>query len=96
MLAIDSGGSRKFWWGYDKIYHKFINKHKLRTISKFRMFMINVLDLVHTFDQVRSEKEICNGGLWKQSPQSPEAILGIGANKAPSARKFCIFLAKIT
>ena len=38
-----SGGSRKFWWGDDKIY-----EHKLWIISKFWMFMINVLDLAQT------------------------------------------------
>ena len=39
-----SGESRKFWWGKnDKIY-----EHKLCIISKFWMFMINVLDLAQT------------------------------------------------
>ena len=37
-----SSGSRKFWWGDDKIYkHGF----SIGLISKFRMFMINLLDV---------------------------------------------------
>ena len=43
LQPLSSGGSKKFWWGNDKIY-----KHKLCIISKFRTFMINVLYLTHT------------------------------------------------
>ena len=40
LEVIASGGSRQFWWGDDKICY-----HKLYIISKFRMFVINVLVL---------------------------------------------------
>ena len=47
--------------------------------------------------QARSQKFAMGGavwGVWGRSPQLPEAR-GCGGG-APSARKFCIFFAKIT
>ena len=65
-------------WG-DKIY-----KLKLCIISKFRMFMINVLDFAQTclaFSLIRrisrNLKWRAVTGVWGRTPQPPEAIGGL-------------------
>ena len=109
-FALDCCGSaraghhrriQKFFWGDDKIYH-----YKLWIISKFRMIMINVLDLAQTcwpvFDQAGSHKSTVGGHWGIVGAQPPEAIEGLGASLqqpeargtgdgARSAQRFCFF-----